>query len=77
MLANNRGVELLKAGDLEGALEVFEHCLKERPASRTFEINLSETPLEEMIVYGLSAYGLFALVRDGGWLQTAFLSIGL
>lgn len=36
-----------------------------------------ESPLEKMIVYGLSAYGLFALVRDGGWLQGAFGYLGL
>ena len=36
-----------------------------------------ETTLEKMFVYGLSAYGLFALVRDGGWVQGAFAFIGL
>jgi len=36
-----------------------------------------ESPLEKMIVYGLSAYGFFILVRDTGWVQGAFGYLGL
>jgi hypothetical protein len=36
-----------------------------------------ESPLEKMFVYGLSAYGFFALIRDTGWIQHAFAYIGL
>ena len=31
-----------------------------------------ESSIERLVLYGLSAYGLFALVRDGGWIQGFF-----
>jgi len=36
-----------------------------------------ESSIERLVLYGLSAYGLFALVRDGGWIQGFFGFVGL
>lgn len=42
VLANNRGAELLRAGQLSAALELFERCHRERPTSEVFRANLGE-----------------------------------
>ena len=36
-----------------------------------------EGSMERLLLYGLSAYGLFALARDGGYVQGFFSFIGL
>lgn len=67
VLANNQGAEYLKAGDLDAALERFEHCHAQDPEREVFRSNLSEALLRS----ALRSYGEHDLEGALGSLQRA------